>query len=234
MGRWLAPLLPGPQLWVVHDRDADLLGPAAAASPGPAADGAPVSVEARRSDIAALPVGELAGASAITASALLDMLTAEELDSLVSACAAAGCPALLTLSVVGRVELTPAEPLDERIAAAFNDHQRRLTDRGALLGPDAFAYALRRFDALGADVLVRPSPWRLGAEDAGPIGEWFSGWVDAACEQQPALAAEAAAYRRRRRDQAAAGELAVLVGHADLLAIPAGHSDQRAAPAQSV
>ncbi|HZP16183.1 MAG TPA: hypothetical protein VFA96_10195, partial [Nocardioides sp.] len=25
MGRWLAPLLPGPQHWVGHDRDADLL-----------------------------------------------------------------------------------------------------------------------------------------------------------------------------------------------------------------
>src|SRR5262245_16913528 len=25
MGRWLAPRLPGPQHWVVHDRDADLL-----------------------------------------------------------------------------------------------------------------------------------------------------------------------------------------------------------------
>ena len=25
MGRWLAPLLPGPQHWVLHDRDADLL-----------------------------------------------------------------------------------------------------------------------------------------------------------------------------------------------------------------
>ena len=30
MGRWLAPLLPGPQHWVVHDRDADLLEVAAA------------------------------------------------------------------------------------------------------------------------------------------------------------------------------------------------------------
>ncbi len=29
MGRWLAPLLPGPQHWVVHDRDADLLAVAA-------------------------------------------------------------------------------------------------------------------------------------------------------------------------------------------------------------
>ena len=35
MGRWLAPLLPGPQHWVVHDRDADLLEVAAADLPGP-------------------------------------------------------------------------------------------------------------------------------------------------------------------------------------------------------
>ena len=40
MGRWLAPRLPGPQHWVVHDRDADLLELAVAGAPGPAADGA--------------------------------------------------------------------------------------------------------------------------------------------------------------------------------------------------
>ncbi len=43
MGRWLAPLLPGAQHWVVHDRDADLLALAAAEHPGPAADGAAVT-----------------------------------------------------------------------------------------------------------------------------------------------------------------------------------------------
>ena len=36
MGRWLAPRLPGPQHWVVHDRDADLLNLALAGAPGPA------------------------------------------------------------------------------------------------------------------------------------------------------------------------------------------------------
>ena len=30
MSRWLAPRLPGPQHWVLHDRDADLLARAAA------------------------------------------------------------------------------------------------------------------------------------------------------------------------------------------------------------
>src|SRR6187397_2174928 len=48
MGRWLAPRLPGPQHWVVHDRDADLLELAAADPPGRAADGSAVTVEARR------------------------------------------------------------------------------------------------------------------------------------------------------------------------------------------
>ena len=33
MGRWLAPRLPGPQHWVVHDWDADLLEVAAADLP---------------------------------------------------------------------------------------------------------------------------------------------------------------------------------------------------------
>ena len=33
MGRWLAPRLPGPQHWVVHDRDEDLLEIAVAVPP---------------------------------------------------------------------------------------------------------------------------------------------------------------------------------------------------------
>ena len=54
MGRWLAPLLPGQQHWVLHDRDADLLDVAAAELPGLAADGAAVTVETRQSDITRL------------------------------------------------------------------------------------------------------------------------------------------------------------------------------------
>jgi hypothetical protein len=211
MGRWLAPRLPGPQHWVVHDRDAALLRLAAAGAPGPAANGAAVSVEARRSDITRLTPHDLAGASLITASALLDLLTAEGLVRMLRVFT--GCPMLLTLTVVGRVVLSPADPLDARIGAAFNAHQRR----GGLLGPDAVATAVTE---LGADVLVRPAPWRLDAVHADLAAEWLDGWVAAACEQEPALAAEAGAYRDRRLTQAAAGELAVTVDHADLLVLP--------------
>ncbi|HET9736681.1 MAG TPA: hypothetical protein VFP78_01065 [Solirubrobacteraceae bacterium] len=197
-GRWLAPRLPGPQHWVVHDRDERLLELAA------------VSFETRRSDITRLTRDDLAGASLVTAAALLDLLTRDELHRMLGACT--GLPMLLTLTVVGRISLTPAEPLDARIGAAFNDHQRR----GGLLGPDAVAAV----DAMGAEVIVRPSPWRLDAGHADLMVEWLGGWVAAACEQEPALTAQAAAYRDRRLAQAAAGQLAVTVDHADLLVLP--------------
>jgi hypothetical protein len=222
MARWLAPLLRGPQHWVVHDRDADLLEVAAAARPGSAADGTVVTVDARHSDITWLHPGDLAGASLITASALLDLLTAEELTTLLAVCAGVRCPILLTLSVVGRVELTPADPLDDRVAAAFNAHQRRPTGRGRLLGPDAVAVAVEHFSRLGRDVLVRPSPWRLGVSEAALAAAWFTGWVGAAREQDPDLAAEVDEYARRRLAQAAAGRLAVTVDHADVLSLPSG------------
>jgi hypothetical protein len=106
------------------------------------------------------------------------------------------------------------------VVAAFNAHQRRVTDRGALLGPDAVATAVKLFGRRGADVRVRPSPWRLGPEQADLTAEWFTGWVGAACEQDAELAAEAGDYTCRRLAQATNGQLEVTVAHADLLAGP--------------
>jgi trans-aconitate methyltransferase len=209
VGRWLAPRLPGPQHWVVHDRDDDLLELAVAT---PAGHG--VTVKTRRSDVTRLTPGDLADADVIVASALLDILAADELARMLRTCLACGVPMLLALTVVGRVALSPAEPFDRRVEAAFNAHQRRL------LGPDAAAAAVEALRRAGADVQVRPSPWRLGAADADLTAEWLEGWVAAACQQEPALAAEAGPYRERRLAQAAAGELAVSVDHIDLLVLP--------------
>jgi hypothetical protein len=221
MGRWLAPRLPGPQHWVVHDRDADLLELAVAAAPAQATDGAAVTVEARMSDITRLTPDDLAGADLIVASALLDILSTNELSRVVDVWTGVeGCPLLLALTVVGRVALTPADPLDARIGAAFDAHQRRTTTAGRLLGPDAVAAAAEQLRARGAEVIVAPSPWALDAAHANLTAEWLHGWVAAACAQTPALAVEAGAYRDRRLAQAAAGELAVTVDHADLLVLP--------------
>ncbi|WP_251096945.1 class I SAM-dependent methyltransferase [Streptomyces sp. Caat 7-52] len=216
MGRWLAPRLDGAQHWVLHDRDPYLLHFAAVASPRSAADGSRVTVETRRGDVSRLTPDALAGASLVTASALLDVLTREEVETLADACAGAGCPALLTLSVAGRIELTPEDPLDAEITEAFNAHQRRT----GLLGPDAATVACEAFSERGATVRLHPSPWRLGPEQAALTEQWLRGWVGAAVEQRPELSGSAERYLSARLAACAAGTLRVTVHHTDLLALP--------------
>ncbi|HEX6353038.1 SAM-dependent methyltransferase [Actinophytocola sp.] len=208
MARWLSPRLPGTQKWVLTDQDPVLLKVAAASVPGAVPD---------LRDITTITAEDLAGTSLVTGSALLDILTSTEVTALATACVKARCPALFALSVVGRVELTPADPLDERMAAAFNAHQSRTVGGRALLGPSAVAATATAFIRLGATVHRRPSPWRLGPDRAQLTAEWLRGWVSAACEQEPDLRPFADDYLRRRLD----GDLRVIVHHEDLLALPA-------------
>ncbi|KOX34408.1 trans-aconitate methyltransferase [Saccharothrix sp. NRRL B-16348] len=209
LGRWLAGRLGGPQRWVLHDRDPRLLSIAAATMSG-------VTIETHEGDLTGLTGADIAGTSLVTGSALLDLLTAEEVDGLAGACVDAGCPALLTLSVAGRVEFDPAESLDAEFEAAFNAHQRRVVGGRRLLGPDAVAVAVEAFERRGAEVTTSPSPWRLGPEQAALAGEWLRGWVAAAVEQEPDLGVEAPAYLRRKLDNGPR----VVVHHTDLLAVP--------------
>jgi SAM-dependent methyltransferase len=210
MARWLAPRLPEPQHWILTDRDPVLLERAAR--------DVPASAETDLRDVTDLTASDLAGTSLVTASALLDLFTVAEVDRLAAACLEAGCPALLTLSVTGRVELDPADPRDGEVAAAFDAHQRRTVAGRRLLGPDAAAAAAAAFERGGAVVHRRPSPWRLGPGQRLLTGQWLRGWVGAAAEQEPGLAAED--YLRRRCAAAEAGELVVTVHHEDLLALP--------------
>jgi len=227
MARWLAPLLPGPQHWVLHDRDADLLARMRTHPVPVASDGSRVTLDTRLDDVTRL---DLADADLVTASALLDMMSGPELERFVAVCATADCPVLVTLSVVGRVELAPADPLDRDVAAAFDDHQRRTLGGRTLLGPDAAATAARLLRDRGLHVTERPSPWRLGPAESALAAEWFRGWVGAAVEQRPDLAGPVAAYARRRLAAATHGALAVTVHHVDLLAVPAGRATRPSRP----
>jgi len=216
MGRWLAPRLPGPQHWILYDRDPDLLEEAAVGMVEAALDGAPVTVETRLRDITRLAPDDLDGAGLVTASALLDMLTADEVERIVAA--VTGLPTWATLSVTGRITLAPVDPLDAEVEAAFNDHQRRTVDGRTLLGPDAVGLAVDAFRRRGVPVRTRPSPWRLGPEQAALTAEWFDGWLGAAREQWPELAARIAGYGHRRRAGIVAGRVTAVVQHTDLLA----------------
>ena len=228
LGRWLAPRLPGPQTWILHDRDPRLLGLAATGLPAVADDGTPVTVRTHEGDLTALTSAEIVGTSLVSASALLDLLTLDEVDGLAAACVDARCAALLTLTVTGSVTITPTDPLDAAFAAAFDAHQRRTVAGRRLLGPDAGAAAVDAFERRGAVVVTRPSPWRLDA--AGPdssdtaalIEEWLRGWIAAACDQQPDLDEVAGTYLHKRLDACADGELRATVGHVDVLALLGG------------
>ena len=217
MGRWLSPLLPNPQHWIMQDREPDLLAHVYMG----VTSTAPVTVETRLGDLGDVTAADLAGTSLVTASALLDILTVGEVDRLAAACVEARVPALFTLSVLGDVELSPAEPLDAEIGAAFDAHQRRVQDGRRLLGPDAPAAIIESFEKRGATVQVVRSPWQLGGNNAGLTAEWLRGWVGAAIEQRPELSAEAAGYLRQRLDEVEAGRLTGTVGHVDVLGVPA-------------
>jgi hypothetical protein len=220
MLRWLAPQLAGRQQWVLYDRDEDLLAHVTTSQPVASADGQDVSILTRQRDITCLEPGDLDGASLITASALLDMFNADELDRFVATCANVGCPVVITISVVGRVELSPSNPMDALITEAFNAHQRRAVGGNQLLGPDAVSAAASAFTHLGFDVMVRPSPWLLGPDQSVLAEEWFTGWIGAACEQEPQLTDALKNYAADRLRAAQAGQLSVIVHHQDLLARP--------------
>lgn len=208
MARWLSARLPGSQKWILTDRDPKLLEVAASNVPDAVPD---------LRDLTTITRHDLVGTSLVTGSALLDILTSAEVTALAEACVGAGCPALFALSVVGRVEFTTPDPLDEQLVAAFNAHQRRTVGTRKLLGPSAVPTMATAFIRLGATVHRRPSPWRLGPAQSKLTTEWLRGWVDAACEQTPALKPAADEYLTRRL---AEEDLHVTVHHEDLLAIP--------------
>jgi trans-aconitate methyltransferase len=208
LGRWLAPQLPGPQHWIMADRDPALLAYARAHMPFPG-----VTVETALGDVTELTPADLTGVDLVTCSALLDLLTAEEVASLAGTCSEARTTALFTLSVSGEVVLDPALATDTAIEAAFNEHQRREVAGRRLLGPDAPAAAAAAFQKAGATVVTRPSPWRLGPEQAALTAEWLRGWAGAAGNQQPGLRTEN--YLKERL----ADPPSATIGHVDLLAI---------------
>jgi SAM-dependent methyltransferase len=208
LARWLAPRLPGPQHWILMDRDPALLDYAAA---NVRVDG--VTVETTLADVTALTAADLAGTDLTTCSALLDLLTETEVTALAAAAAESRTPVLFTLSVAGEVTFDPAWPEDATVAAAFDAHQRREAGGRRLLGPDAPDVAAAAFEKAGATVVTRPSPWRLGPDLPDLTAEWLRGWVGAATEERPDLRLDTY-LRNRLADLPRAS-----VGHVDLLAI---------------
>lgn len=156
------------------------------------------------------------GASLVTASALLDLVSEAWIDRLADTLAAHRCPVYAALSYDGRLSFDPAHPGDQAMIAAFNAHQRTDKGFGPALGPDgaeALAAALR---ARGFEVRLEASPWRLGPGEMELAAALLPGIAGVAVAWSGIAKAEVEDWLAFRRARAVDGHC--LVGHVDLLA----------------
>jgi hypothetical protein len=214
--RAVAPLLPARQTWRLVDNDIALLETAAESTP------AMHEVTTAHFDLA----DDLGRAIAddsdlVTTSALLDLVSAEWLERLVSILSISGRPLYAALSFDGRVDLTPACAGDAGIIAAVNRHQ--LTDKGfgPALGPQGGAATVAALQAEGFAIAHGASDWVFGPADEAIQREMLAGWAGAAGEM--GIAPEVIdAWLAERRAHLAAGCSAMRVGHLDFFAAPIG------------
>jgi len=163
--------------------------------------------------------GLTADAGAITASALMDLVSAPWFDALAAQAASRRLPLFFTLTVDGRHELIPADGDDDPVFVAFARDQRRDKGFGPALGPDAPRHMHDRLIMLGARVSMADSDWKIGSGERELTSSYIRGVAEAAARAAPADAAAIAAWLERRQKQIGDSSLAVTVGHKDLLAL---------------
>ncbi len=215
--RAVGPRLPARQDWRLVDNDLGLLAQAATLARPPV-----LSVTARTIDLARdLEIALDGPVDLVTASALLDLVSAEWLERFVVETAARRLPVYAALSYDGRVTLAPDDPFDAEIVAAVNRHQRGNKGFGPALGPDAAAQALSGFERVGYSIAAQGrSDWTLAADDRAIQTEILRGWAGAVEELGDLSLDRIAAWLVRRCDQVAAGRSSLRVGHVDVFATP--------------
>lgn len=208
--RFLAPLLPSPQEWVLVDRSPQLLARAQLE--------APFTVLTRVADLSRLETLDdlFASCELVTASALLDLVSEAWLRVLCETCRERRAVVLFALSYDGRIACTPEDPDDERIRNLVNRHQRTEKGFGAALGPDAADRAAALLAAVGYQVVRDRSDWLLEPEALALQRELIAGWAAAAAEMAPQEAEAIGAWRQRRLTHVDARRSRLVVGHDDL------------------
>ncbi|MDH3208651.1 MAG: class I SAM-dependent methyltransferase, partial [Gemmatimonadota bacterium] len=211
--RYLAPKLTGQQAWTLVDHDAALLAHVEPPSHN-------VQLRSVQGDLAAEGLAEVPRTDLVTASALLDLVSEQWLNALVDACTSGGCGALFSLTYDGRIEWAPEDPFDAVVLDAVNQHQRRNKGTGPALGPNAAGAAEELFRRRGYRTWLADSAWRVGASEAALAQALHTGWAAATVEVRPGDADTVERWADRRRVAIAGGEVEVVVGHQDLLALP--------------
>ncbi|MDM0050852.1 class I SAM-dependent methyltransferase [Variovorax sp. J22R115] len=237
--RELAPRLAGSQRWILVDHDPKLLE----ALPGVLAAWAlenGLLLEARATSMRiegpgwkaevhllcidlALQLGAVpfAGSRLVTASALLDLVSASWLDALFGRVRSAGAAMLFGLNVDGRVTWDPPIAGDEEVDRLFASNQRRDKGFGPALGADAVSVAVSRLPAMGFRVSQANSDWHIDAGEetqaAAMLTAMVEGMGTAAIEQDPTARSSVSAWIQRRID--VLDKTRLRIGHQEILAV---------------
>lgn len=156
----------------------------------------------------------------VTASALLDLVSASWLQTLVRKAQAARAALLFGLNVDGRTMWDPVDRDDERVHGLFSQHQRRDKGFGPALGSQAIATALQQMACAGYETLQTQTDWVIDGAQAPEMQlAMVEGMATAALEQDPASQGAVLAWKARRR--AGIGSSRLRVGHVDIAATPA-------------
>lgn len=222
--RYLAPRLPGPIDWRLLDHDAELLDIAVRqpASAGRAGD----RITTVKCDLAASLAPHLTEADLVTASALIDLVSAEWVDGLIAACAASGAAVLVALSVDGRIVFSDRDSDDDRVCRAVRRDQQRDKGLGRALGGAAPAALINALANAGYGVETGASDWHLDRRDMPLVRPLIEGWREAAARQCPGESDIFAAWAARRRRAVESGAARLCVGHVDVLGLPNRRSRQ--------
>jgi len=165
-----------------------------------------------------LPKGGL-----VTASALLDLVSASWLDALLRRCQDARCQLLFALSYDGRCEITPSHPDDVKLIDLVNRHQRTNKGLGPALGPEAAYHTEARCRALRYRIDTATSDWEIGPDETALQQALIDGWHRAALElartgMNHQQAGRIDAWRTDRARMINAKLARLRVGHKDLVA----------------
>jgi hypothetical protein len=211
--RALGPHLSMRQSWRLFDNDLSLLARV------PASATVRVQPLDLRTDLEAALDGAV---DLVTTSALLDLVSDDWLERLVTELAARRLPLYAALSYDGRIDFDPADLADAAIVGAVNAHQRRDKGFGPALGPTAARTAAEALQKVGYTVEQGATDWLLRETDLAMQQAMLTGWAVAARETGEMSAEAIAGWLVRRRAALAANRSTIRVGHIDLFAAPAG------------
>jgi hypothetical protein len=214
--RTLGPHLPARQHWDLVDNDPHLLQAA-----GERNSSADISLDKIQLDLnSEFETALNRPTDLITTSALLDLVSESWLDRFARHAVSRAVPVYAALTYDGRIDLSPADPMDAAVATAVNNHQRTDKGFGPALGPAAAGAAVSIFGKLGYSIVQGDSDWVIGTADKQMQIELLDGWASAAREIGSLPGQQIDDWLMRRKAAVERGASTMRIGHFDFVATP--------------